>query len=180
MSNTVDLSDVIQEMISHAAMMSKRAKVNANSSAYDPDPMSLDACKKPDNWEYPKQRNSWKQEIDNLKKFDVIIPLSSVPSDEDFLDRDRMSLLEEPRQALPNTEKWTNESAECVLAGTRRSKAFTTTELMHMHPCLHGQRLNCSLLLPDGIVCSSKHLIASQRTSRPISRILCMYTHRKD
>jgi len=47
--------------------------------------MSLDACKKSDNWEYPKQGNSWKQaimnEIDNLKKFDVfkIIPLSSVP-----------------------------------------------------------------------------------------------------
>jgi len=39
MSNAVDLSDEIQEMISHAAMMSKRAKVNANSSAYDPDPM---------------------------------------------------------------------------------------------------------------------------------------------
>jgi len=58
-------------------------------------------------------------EIDNLKKFDVIIPLSSVPSDEDFLDRDRISILEEPRQTLPNTEKWTNESAECVLVGTR-------------------------------------------------------------
>ena len=56
-------------------MMSKRAKVNAKLSAYDPDPMSLDACKKSDNWEYPKQGNSWKQaimnEIDNSRKFDV-------------------------------------------------------------------------------------------------------------
>ena len=86
MPNAVDLSDEIQGMISHAAMMSKRAKVNAKLSAYDPDPMSLDACKKSVNWEYPRQGNSWKQaimnEIENLKKFDVfkIIPLSSVPS----------------------------------------------------------------------------------------------------
>ena len=84
--NAVDLSDEIQGMISHAAMMSKRAKVNSKLSAYDPDPMSLDACKKSVNWEYPRQGNSWKQaimnEIENLKKFDVfkIIPLSSVPS----------------------------------------------------------------------------------------------------
>jgi len=86
MPNAIDLSDDIHGMISHAAMMSKRAKVNAKLSAYDPDPMSLDACKKSDNWEYPKQGNSWKQaimnEIDNLKKFDVfkLIPLLSVPS----------------------------------------------------------------------------------------------------
>jgi len=86
MPNAVDLSDEIQGMMSHAAMMSKRAKVNAKLSAYDPDPMSLDACKKSVNWEYPRQENSWKQaimnEIENLKKFDVfkIIPLSSVPS----------------------------------------------------------------------------------------------------
>jgi len=66
-------------------MMSKRAKVNAKLSAYDPDPMSLDACKKLNNWENPEQGNSWKQaiinEIDYLKKCDVfkIIPLSSVP-----------------------------------------------------------------------------------------------------
>jgi len=86
MPNAVDLSDEIQGMISHTAMMSKRAKVNAKLSAYDPDPMSLDACKKSVAWEYPRQGNSWKQaimnEIDDLKKFDVfkIIPLSSVPS----------------------------------------------------------------------------------------------------
>ena len=86
MPNAVDLSDEIQEMISHAAMMSKRAKVNAKLNAYDPDLMPLDACKKSVNWEYPRQGNSWKQvimnEIENLKKFDVfeIIPLSSVPS----------------------------------------------------------------------------------------------------
>jgi len=87
MPNAVDLSDEIQGMISHTAMMSKRAKINAKLSAYDPaDLMSLDACKKSDNWEYPKQGNSWKQaimnEIDNLKKFDMfkIIPMSSVPS----------------------------------------------------------------------------------------------------
>jgi len=82
MPNAVDLSDEIQGMISHAAMMSKRAKVNAELSAYDPDPMSLASCKKSNNWENPKQGNSWKQaimnEIGNLKKFDVfkIIPLS--------------------------------------------------------------------------------------------------------
>jgi len=42
MPNVVNLSDVIRETISHAAMMSKRAKVNAELSAYDPYPMSLD------------------------------------------------------------------------------------------------------------------------------------------
>jgi len=86
MLNAVDLSDKNQGLISHAAMTSKRAKVNAKLSAYDPDPMSLDACKKSDDWEYPRQGNPWKQaimnEIDNLKKCDVfrIIPLSSVSS----------------------------------------------------------------------------------------------------
>ena len=86
MPNAVDLSDEIQKIISHAAMICKRAKVNTKLSAYDPDPMSLDAYKKSDSWEYPQQGNTWKQaimnEIDNLKKFDVfkIRPLSSVPS----------------------------------------------------------------------------------------------------
>jgi len=47
--------DKIQGMISHAAMMSKRAKLNEKLSAYDPDPMSLDACKKSVNWEYPSK-----------------------------------------------------------------------------------------------------------------------------
>jgi len=65
MPNAVDPSDEIQGMISHAAMMSKRAKVNAKLSAHDPDPMSLDACKKSVNWEYPRQGNSWKQAIMN-------------------------------------------------------------------------------------------------------------------
>jgi len=65
MPNAIDLSDEIQGMMSHAAMMSKRAKLNSKLSAYDPDPMSLDACKKSDNWEYPKQGNSWKQAIMN-------------------------------------------------------------------------------------------------------------------
>jgi len=37
MPNAVDLSGEIQGMISHAAIMSKRAKVNAKLSAYDPD-----------------------------------------------------------------------------------------------------------------------------------------------
>jgi len=46
MPNAVDLLDEIQGMIRHAAMMSKRTKVNAKLNAYDPDPMSLDACKK--------------------------------------------------------------------------------------------------------------------------------------
>ena len=54
MPNAVDLSDEMQGMISHTAMMSKR-KVNAKLSAYDPDPMSLDACKKSVNWEYPSK-----------------------------------------------------------------------------------------------------------------------------
>jgi len=58
MPNAVDLSGEIQGMISHAAMMSERAKKNAKLSAYDLDPMSLDACKKSGNWEYPKQGNS--------------------------------------------------------------------------------------------------------------------------
>ena len=49
MPKSVVLSDEIQGMISHAATMSKRAKVNEKLSAYDPDPMSLDACKKSDN-----------------------------------------------------------------------------------------------------------------------------------
>jgi len=40
MPNADDLSDEIQGMISHAAMMSMRAKVNAKLSTYDPDPMS--------------------------------------------------------------------------------------------------------------------------------------------
>jgi len=43
MPSAVHLSDEIQGMISHTAMTSKRAKVNEKLSAYDPDPMSLDA-----------------------------------------------------------------------------------------------------------------------------------------
>jgi len=46
MPNVVDLSDEISGIMSHAAMMSKRAKVNAKLSADDPDPISIDACKK--------------------------------------------------------------------------------------------------------------------------------------
>jgi len=76
MPNAVDISDEIQKIISHAAMICKRTQVNTKLSAYDPDPMSLDANKKSDSWEYPQQGNSWKQaimnEIDNLKKFDVV------------------------------------------------------------------------------------------------------------
>jgi len=49
MPNAIDLSDKIQGMINRVATMSKSAKVNAKSSAYDPDSMSLDKCKKPDN-----------------------------------------------------------------------------------------------------------------------------------
>jgi len=49
MPKSVDLPDEIQGMISRAAMMSKRANVNSKLSAYDPDPMSRDACKKSDN-----------------------------------------------------------------------------------------------------------------------------------
>jgi len=43
MPSAVDLSDEIQDMISHTAMTSKRTKVNEKLSAYDPNPMSLDA-----------------------------------------------------------------------------------------------------------------------------------------
>jgi len=46
MPNVVDLSDEISGIMSHAAMMSKHAKVNAKLSADDPDPISIDACKK--------------------------------------------------------------------------------------------------------------------------------------
>ena len=105
-------------------MICKRTQVNTKLSAYDPDPMSLDANKKSDSWEYPQQGNSWKQaimnEIENLKKFDLfkIIPL--------FLQERRFSRLlqdilpKERRQALPNTKKLTNGSAGCALAVTRR------------------------------------------------------------
>jgi len=115
--------------------------------------------------------------IDNLNKFDVfkIIPLSSVPSGTKTFSIVTGYLTKRTKASTPG-----HESAECVLAGTRRSKALTTTELMHMPPCLHGRRLNSSFLLPASIDCSSKRLIASQRTSRPISRIPCMYIHWKD
>jgi len=54
MPNALDLPDQVQGTISHAAMMSKRAKVIEKLSAYDLDPMSLDACKKSNSWESPK------------------------------------------------------------------------------------------------------------------------------
>ena len=148
--------------------------------------MSLCACKKSDNWEYPKQGNSWRQAIMNelstwtswtcLRSYLCRVSLQGRKISRSWQD----ILPKERRQALPDTKKWTKESAECVLVGTRRSKALTTTELMHMPQCLHGRRLNSSFLLPAGIVCSSKCLIASQRTSRPIWRIPCMYIHWKD
>ena len=98
-----------------------------------------------------------------------------------FRNKDFLDILpKERRQALLNTKKFTNESAECVLAGTRRSKAFNTPELMYVPLWLHGQRLNCSWLLPTSIDSSWRRLIASQCTYRLISRIPCMYTHRKD
>ena len=52
MPDAIDLSEEIRGIISHAPIMSKRAKGNAKLSAYDPDPMSLDACTKSDKWLY--------------------------------------------------------------------------------------------------------------------------------
>jgi len=85
MPNAVNLSDEIQNMNSHAAMLSKQHKTNPKMSAYTLDPISVEECKKSEDWSAPQQGNSWKQtimsKIDNLLKFKVFntISLSDVP-----------------------------------------------------------------------------------------------------
>ena len=75
MPNAVNLSDEIQNMNSHAAMLSKQHKTNPKMSAYTLDPISVEECKKSEDWSAPQQGNSWKQtimsKIDNLVKFKV-------------------------------------------------------------------------------------------------------------
>jgi len=46
MPNAVNLSDEIQGMNSHAAMLSKRHKTNSKMSAYALDPISVEERKK--------------------------------------------------------------------------------------------------------------------------------------
>ena len=123
MPNAMHRSNEIQGMISHSAMMSKRAKVNAKLSAYDPDLMSLIACKKSVNWEYPKQGNSWKQaimnEIDNFKRFDVftIILLSSVPSGTKIFSIVTGYLTKRTKASTPEHEKVDKRKCTMCLGG---------------------------------------------------------------
>ena len=125
MPNAVDLSDHIQGMTSHAAMMSRRAKVNAKLSAYDPDPLSLDACKKSENWDAPKQGNSWRQaimnEIDNLKKFDVfkVVSLSSVPSGTKIFSIVTGYLTKRTKASTPEKEDVEKRKCRMCLGGHR-------------------------------------------------------------
>ena len=147
--------------------------------------MSLDACKKSDKWEYPKQGNSWKQaimnEVDNLKKFDVfkIIPLSSVPSGTKIFSIVTRYLTKRTKASTSEHEEVDKRKCRMCLGGHKAIEGVHYNRIDAYAP-VHGRRLNCSLLLPAGMVCSSRCLIASQRTSRPISRIPCMYTHRRD
>ena len=78
MPDVVDTDNLIQGMLSHAAMMSSRKKAQ-KLSAYEADPVTVDDCTKSKNWETPEAGNSWKEailnEIGNLlnfKVFDVI------------------------------------------------------------------------------------------------------------
>jgi len=50
MPNAVNLSDEIQGMNSHAAMSSKRQKTNSKMSTYALDPISVEGCKKSEDW----------------------------------------------------------------------------------------------------------------------------------
>jgi len=83
--NAVNVSDEIQGMDSHATMSSKRHKTNSKMSAYALDPISVEECKKSEDWSASQQGIFWKQaiisEIDNMLKFKVlnIISLSIVP-----------------------------------------------------------------------------------------------------
>jgi len=166
-------------------MMSKRAKVNAKLSAYDPDFMSLDVCKKSVNWEYPRHGNSRKQaimnEIENLKKFDMfkIIPLSSISSGAKIFSIATGYVTKRAKASTPEHEKVDKRKCRMCLGGHKAIEGAYYNRIDTPPPCLHGRRLNCSLLLPAGIICSSRRLIASPRTSRPISRIPCMYTHQR-
>ena len=120
MPNAVDLSNEIQGMISHAAMMKgvrKWSKIERLWSWRD-----VTGCMQAIN---PKHDNSWKQaimnEIDNLKKFNVfkIIPLSSVVQasrrDEDFSDCDRIPYKKNENEHSRTWKRGNNKDAECVL-----------------------------------------------------------------
>jgi len=141
-------------MISHAAMMSKRAKLNVKWSAYDPDPMSLDACNKSNNWENPEQGNLWKQEImnkiDNLNKFDVfkIIPMSNVPSGTKIFPIVTGYLIKRTKTSTPKHEDVDKRKCRKCPGGHRASEGvhYTTIKLMHVPLLLLRRRLNCSLL----------------------------------
>ena len=73
MPNAGDLSDEIQGMVSYAAMISERAKVNAKLSAYDPNLVGLgegemmDASRVPASGEAPKKR-MFKPCVHNIRK----------------------------------------------------------------------------------------------------------------
>ena len=87
MPNVVDIDSPIQGMLSHAAMMSSKKKVQKRS-AYEPDPITVDDCVKSNNWDSPKAGNSWKDailnEIGNFMKFKVfdVIAWENVPTGE--------------------------------------------------------------------------------------------------
>jgi hypothetical protein len=87
MPDVVDTDNLIQGMLSHAAMMSSRKKAQ-KLSAYEADPITVDDCVKSKNWETPEAGNSWKEailnEIGNLLNFRVfdVIAWEDVPSSE--------------------------------------------------------------------------------------------------
>ena len=85
MPDVVTNQDPIQSMTSYASMIGARSKAT-KMSAYKPDPMTVDECKKSPEWEVAREGNSWKEailnEIGNLRKYNVfdIIKLEDVPS----------------------------------------------------------------------------------------------------
>jgi len=85
--------------------------------------MSLDACKKSVNWEYPRQGNSWKQaimnEIENLKKFDVfkIIPLSSGSSGTKIFSIVTGYLTKRTKASTPEHEEVYKQKCRMCLVG---------------------------------------------------------------
>jgi hypothetical protein len=85
MPDVVDTNNLIQGMLSYAAMMSSRKKAQ-RLSAYVADPITVDDCIKSKNWETPEAGNSWKEailnEIGNLLNFKVfdVVAWEDVPS----------------------------------------------------------------------------------------------------
>ena len=61
MPDVVDTDNLIQGMLSHAAMMSSRKKAQ-KLSAYEADPVTVDDCVKSKSWETPEAGNSWKED----------------------------------------------------------------------------------------------------------------------